>query len=264
MPRNPDDPSLLGWLAYRFFYTPRDQWRRHNLDFLLYLLLRRVRGGPFAGLRYVGDSPNPQIAPFLLGLNEMEIWPFVERLIASDSDGFVDIGAAEGYYVAGMARFSRIPRVIAYEGDRLGRILTRFMARKNGVADRVDVRGLCTPELLTEALAPFARPSLLMDVEGYEETLADPAAVPPLVRTTMIIELHEHARPMADLLRPRFAATHAIEEIWTRPRTVADLPKSLWPATLFFSRERLLELGTEHRGGPMRWWLLTPKHRASA
>jgi hypothetical protein len=31
------------------------------------------------------------------------------------------------------------------------------------------------------------------------------------------------------------------------------------PATTFFSRERLLELGTERRGRPMRWWLLTPK-----
>ncbi len=58
---------------------------------------------------------------------------------------------------------------------------------------------------------------------------------------------------MADLLRPRFAATHDIEEIWTCPRTPDDLPKKLWPATLFFSRERLLELGTEHRDGPMRW-----------
>lgn len=264
MPRHPDDPSLPGWLAFRFVHTPRNQLRRRNRDFLLYLLLRHVRGGPFTGLRYVGDSPNPQIAPFLLGLNEMEIWPFVERLCQGGHDVFVDIGAAEGYYVAGMARFSRIPKIISYEGDRFGRILTRFMARKNGVADRVDVRGLCSPERLTAALGPFARPALLMDVEGYEEILADPVANPHLARTTMIIELHEHGKPMADILRPRFATTHGIEEIWTRPRTLSDLPRMLWPASLFFSRERLLELGTEHRTGPMRWWLLTPKRHAPA
>lgn len=264
MSRNPDDPSLPGWLVFRFVHTPYNQLRRRNRDFLLYLLLRHVRGGPFAGLRYVGDSPNPQIAPFLLGLNEMEIWPFVDRLRESEHDAFIDIGAAEGYYVAGMARFSRIPKIISYEGDRFGRILTRFMARKNGVADRVDVRGLCSPELLQAALAPFARPSLLMDVEGYEEVLADPVAIPHLRRTTLLIELHEHEKPMADILRPRFAATHAIEEIWTRPRTIEDLPKSLWPASWFFSRQRLLELGTEHRAAPMRWWLLTPQPALSA
>jgi hypothetical protein len=262
MPRNPDDPSRAGWFLYRFFHGPRGQLRRRNPDFLLYLLLRRVRGGPFAGLRYVGESPNPQIAPFLLGLNEMEIWPFVRRLLAPGFDVFVNVGAAEGYYAVGFARFGAVPRVIAYEGDQLGRILTRFMARKNGVNDRLDVRGSCNPELLSEAISPFARPALLIDVEGYEEELADPAKVPGLRRATMIIELHEHRRPMADILQPRFAATHEIEEVWTRPRAPADLPKNLWPATMFFPHDRLLELGTEHRSGPMRWWLLTPKSAA--
>jgi len=263
MPRNPDDPSLAGWLAYRFVHTPWNQLRRRNSEFLLYLLLRTVRGGPFTGLRYVGTSPNPQIAPFLLGLNELEIWPFVTRLIAGGHDGFINVGAAEGYYAAGMARFSPIPKVVCFEGDRLGRILTRFMARKNGVADRVEVRGLCSPETLRDALAPFDRPALLMDVEGYEEVLADPVAIPALARTTLIIELHEHTRAMAELLRPRFAATHTLEEIWTRPRTSDDLPDSLFPASWFFSRGRLLALGSEHRGGPMRWWLLTPRSPAS-
>jgi hypothetical protein len=255
----PDEPSRPGWLLFRFIHYPLLQLRSRNPDFWLYLLLRRVRGGPFAGLRYVGQSPSPQIGPFLLGMGEMEIWPFVRRVLAAEFDAFVNIGAAEGYYAVGMARFSRVPRVISYEGSRLGRILTRFMARKNGVADRIDVRGFCDPARLADALAPIARPALLIDVEGYEEELADPARVPALRRATMIIELHEHRKPMADILRPRFAATHAIEEIWTRPRTLDDLPRNLWPATMFFSRARLLELGTEPRQGPMRWWLLTPK-----
>jgi hypothetical protein len=263
MKRFPDDPSLPGWLLYRFVHYPLAQLRTRNPDFWLFLLLRRVHGGPFAGLRYVGESPSPQVGPFLLGLSEMEIWPFIRRLLSGEFDTFINVGAAEGYYAVGMARFGRIPRVISYEGDRLGRVLTRFMARKNGVAARLDVRGLCNPELLGDTLAPIARPALLIDVEGYEEELADPARVPALRRATMIIELHEQARPMADILRPRFAATHEIEEIWTRPRTLADLPQNLWPATMFFSRTRLLELGTERRDMPMRWWLLTPKKTAT-
>ncbi len=256
-----ENPSWAGWLLYRYYHYPLKQLRARNPDFWLYLLLRRVRGGPFAGLRYVGESPSPQIGPFLLGLNEIEIWPFVRRLLAADSDAFVNVGAAEGYYAVGMARFGRFPRVISYEGSRLGRVLTRFMARKNGVADRVDVRGQCDPELLALVLEPFAHPALLIDVEGYEELLADPDRVPALRRATMIIELHEQQRPMADLLRPRFADTHEIEEVWTRARTLADLPVDLRPASLFYRRTRLLELGTEPRQGPMRWWLLTPKER---
>ncbi|HWA85395.1 MAG TPA: hypothetical protein VG710_04170 [Opitutus sp.] len=258
-----EDPSPLGWLAYRFVHYPRRQIATGNPDFWLYLLLRTVRGGPFTGMRYVGESCNPRIGPFLLGVNEREIWPFVRRLLAGDHDLFVNVGAAEGYYAVGMARFGKCPRTVSYEGNRLGRVLTRFMARRNGVAERVDVRGSCDPAQLVEVLAPSARPALLIDVEGYEEVLADPASNPHLRRATMIIELHEHARPMAEILRGRFSATHTIEEIWTQPLTVDDLPKHLWPATLFYSHPRLLELAGEDRGRPMRWWLLTPRSTAA-
>ena len=259
-PRDPDEPSPAGWLTYRFLHYPRRQLRTGNPDFWLYLLLRHVRGGPFKGMRYVGDSPSPQIGPPLLGLMEMEIWTFVQRLMEGNFDLFVNVGAAEGYYAVGMARFSRVPRVISYEGAPLGRVLTHFMARKNGVAGRIDVRGSCTPELLTEDVAASVRPALLIDVEGYEEQLVDPKLNPHLRRSTLIVELHEHEKPMAEILRPRFAATHSIEEVWTRPRTVADLPADLWPATWFFSAERLLQLGDEKRGRPMRWWMLTPRN----
>lgn len=260
MPRNPDDPSRLGWLLYRFFHAPLNALRQRNGDFLLYLLAgRRVRSGPFAGLRYVGSSPNPHIGSALLGTLELEIRPMLDRLLAQEHDVFVNIGAAEGYYAVGFAKFGRAPRVIAYEGDRFGRILTRFMARRNGVADRLDMRGYCDPAGLAGALAPFARPALLVDIEGFEAAVLDPAVNPHLARSTMIVELHEHELPMAELLRPRFAATHAVEETWSRPRTSADLPPRLGLAGIFFSPERLLAFTDERRGRAMRWWLLTPR-----
>ncbi len=259
MPRDPNTPSLPGWLLYRFVHTPRNALRTRNADFLLYLLAgRRVLGGPFRGLRYVGTSPNTHIGDALLGTLELEIRPFLTRLLTGSFDAFVNVGAAEGYYAVGMARFSRTRRVIAFEGERLGRNLVRFMARRNGVASRVDVRGFCTPGLLAETLAPFRAPALLVDIEGGEEQVLDPAINPHLLRATMIVELHEMNRPMADLLRPRFAGTHHIEEVWSRPRTAADLPDRLGPAGWVFSRERLVQFTDERRGRPMRWWLLTP------
>ncbi len=264
MARNPDDPSFLGSLLYRFYHAPLGAWRTRNPDFLLFLLLgRRVCDGPFAGMRYVGTSPSPHISAALLGTTELEIRPFVARLLAQEFDVFVNVGAAEGYYANGFARFGRVPRVIAYEGNRLGRVLTRFMARRNGVAAKLDMRGLCDPAALREVMAAFARPLLLVDVEGYEAQLLDPALNPHLSRATMIVELHEHEVPMADLLRPRFAGTHVIEEIWSRPRTLADLPTRTRLAGWYFSRERLLAMADEGRGGPMRWWLLTPRQNAS-
>jgi hypothetical protein len=260
MPRNPDDPSPLGWLAYRFFHAPRTAWRKRQPDFLLYLLVgRRVCSGPFAGLRYVGSSPNEHIGDALLGTLEKEIHPFVQRLLREEFDVFVNIGAAEGYYAIGFAVFGRVPRVIAYEGDRFGRVLTRFMARRNGVAEKLEMRGYCEAADLVDTLAPFRRPALLVDIEGFEAKVLDPAINPHLARATMIVELHEMQLPMADLLRPRFAATHTIEEVWGQPRTAADLPAHMGAARLWFSRERLVKCMDERRGQAMRWWLLTPR-----
>ena len=105
MSRNPDDPSLPGWLLYRLFHVPLAALRERKADFALYLLNgRRVSSGPFAGLRYVGTSPNPHIGPALLGTYELEIHPFLRRLLTGDFDVFVDIGSAEGYFAAGFAR----------------------------------------------------------------------------------------------------------------------------------------------------------------
>jgi hypothetical protein len=241
-------------------HVPRQAWATRNADFLLYLLLgKRVRGGPFAGMRYVGSSPNSHIADALLGTLEKEIHPFVQRLLAGSFDAFVNIGAAEGYYAVGIARFSAIPRVIAFEGDRFGRILIRFMARRNRVSHKLDVRGYCEPAALTQALAGYQRPALLVDIEGYEKEVLQPTINPHLRRSTLIVELHEAEAPMADILRKRFESTHQIEETWSRPRTASDLPSRMGPAPWAFSRERLVRFMDERRGRAMRWWMLTPK-----
>jgi len=111
---------------------------------------------------------------------------------------------------------------------------------------------------LARTLEPFLRPAVLIDIEGYEAAVLDPGLNPHLARTTMLVELHEHEQPMAELLRTRFAGTHSIEEVWTRPRTPEDLPSHPGLARWFFSRDRLLEFADETRGREMRWWLLTP------
>jgi hypothetical protein len=258
--RDPDDPSPLGWLLYRYFHAPRGALLTRNPDFLLYLLLgRRVRGGPFAGLRYVGSSPNSHIGDALLGTLEKEIHPFLQRLLSQPFDVFINIGAAEGYYAAGVARFSTIPRVIAFESDRFGRVLIRFMARRNHVGHKLDVRGHCEASQLAETMAPFRRPFLLVDIEGFEETVLDPSGNPHLGRATLIVELHESEIQMAEILRLRFEPTHDIHEVWSRPRTSDDLPARMGIASWVFSRKQLLQFTDERRGREMRWWLLTPK-----
>jgi hypothetical protein len=258
--KNPDDPSPLGWLTYRFVHAPLGALKTRNADFLLYLLLgRRVCGGPFAGLRYVGSSPNSHIGDALLGTLEKEVQPFLQSMLARTFDVFINVGGAEGYYAVGVARFSAVPRVIAFESDRFGRVLIRYMARRNRVADKLDVRGHCDPSALAAAMAPYSQPALLVDIEGFEKDVLDPTINPHLKRSTIIVELHETDAPMAEILRPRFASTHHIEEVWSQPRTLADLPNIPALAGLAFSRDRLVRFMDERRGRAMRWWLLSPR-----
>lgn len=263
--RNPDDPSALGWLAYRYFHAPIGALRQRNADFLLFLLLGgKVRSGPFEGMRYVGSSPNGHFGKELLGTMELEIIPFVRRLLVGDHDVFINIGAAEGYYAVGFALRSAIPKVIAYEGNRFGRILVRHMARRNGVAAKIETLGYCEADELARVMSPYQRPALLVDIEGYEAKVLDPAVNPHLARATLLVELHEWDAPVADILRARFEATHSIEEIWDRPRGAADIPAVPFWVRWVFPLARLLQFADERRGRPMRWWLLNPKPRPSA
>src|SRR5215472_6791835 len=185
----------------------------------------RVMSGPFAGMRYLEESFASAWSPKLLGTYEMELAPIIEAAIARRPQCIIDIGAAEGYYAVGLAW--RVPeaRVRAFEVSEVGRKLLTDLARKNGVADRCDVQGYCTLELLGDVLQAGAYTLLICDVEGAEFAILDPSALPELARADVLVELHPwgHERS-TERMRELFQNTHEIEEIGTRLRLPADLP----------------------------------------
>jgi hypothetical protein len=185
----------------------------------------RVMSGPFAGMRYLGEAFASAWAPKLLGTYEMELAPIIEAAIARQPQRIIDIGAAEGYYAVGLAW--RIPeaRVRAFEAGEIGRKLLIVLARENGVADRCEVQGYCTLELLGDVLQDGALTLLICDVEGAEFAILDPSALPGLARADLLVELHPwgHERS-TERMRELFENTHEIEEIRTRPRSPDDRP----------------------------------------
>ena len=217
----------------------------------------RVQGGPFRGLHYVDDSICSALAPKILGTYERELAPWIEAMLREPFDLVINVGAAEGYYAVGFAQRGGVS-VVAFEAEAAGRELIARLAARNGVAGRVEVAGACAPANLRHHLAGAARPLVIVDVEGYEATLLEPAAVPDLRRATILVELHEDARPMAELLGARFRASHDIAEEQARPRVWADLPRSARVLGLA-ARARFLAAMDEHRPAGMRWWLLRPR-----
>ena len=232
-----------------------------QLRFLFHRLFGwRVLAGPFAGMAYVGDFTGSILPPKLLGCYERELHDSVRRLLALHPAVIVNVGAGEGYYAVGLARLLPRTKVWAFEAEALGRTLIAQVARQNDVADRLTIGGLCTLSDLSAALDNHDSPWLIIDVEGAEDHLLDPVKAPALLRTTILVEVHDFVdSSLGDRLRERFARSHACEELWTQARTTRDLPWWLRAVVLTPWRDRVLRAMDEQRPGPMRWFVLTPR-----
>jgi hypothetical protein len=121
------------------------------------------------------------------------------------------------------------------------------MAAANGVA--VTVGGEATAAALNRILEPNSL--LIVDIEGAEIELLDPASTPALRHADILVELHDFLRPGAEatiLARFRDRTPHFIEQ---QPRDPSAYPAlaSLDPADQLWALD-------EFRPRGQRWlWL---------
>lgn len=220
----------------------------------------RVMQGPFAGMRYLESWHSGNASQRLLGTYEKELAPIIETIAACSYDTVIDIGAADGYYVTGLAMRLPQARVVAFELDERMHPILRQQAEVNQVGARVEVHGICAEESLRKALEHAGATLIICDVEGAEYHLLKPSQVPALAQADILVEVHStYPGPdgdvpcpeMAQVLESRFTATHQIERIASRPRTLADLPASVQLAP-----ELALPVMDEFRGSEMSWlWM---------
>ena len=210
-------------------------------------------------MRHIGTAEGSVYLPKMLGIYERELTPKVEAICAQKPGLIVDVGAAEGYYAVGLAMRNPQAQVIAFEMEERGRLLLAEMARLNEVASRVEVRGKCEPHDLQAALAGVGHPVVVCDVEGYEERLLDPVAVPELRGASILVELHDFIVPdIAQKLETRFAPTHDVQLILEEPRSPADFPWCTLVTRLlprFFLQRAVSEL----RPCLMSWLWMVPR-----
>ncbi len=222
----------------------------------------RVLAGPFAGVRYP-PSFVPRLlfqGPYQVGSFELELHPVIERIVAEEPEFVVNVGGAEGYYGVGLATRLARTEVIAYELDPALRQAAARLAALNGVAERVELRGLCTADELA-GLEPRlgGRPVwVIMDCEGAEATLADPEAVPWLASASLLIELHPRVdEEIAAKLERRLAPTHELELIASETRRASRFDAELQPIRGLRRIDREL-LVAEFRDGSQDWLVATP------
>jgi len=213
----------------------------------------RILGGPFAGMEYVSQATEGALVPRLLGTYESELHPHLQALLASGVDCVIDVGCAEGYYAVGLARLAPEVTVYAYDIDENARRACAELAARNGVSDRVVIGG----EFAPDGFEAFAgrRPLVMVDAEGAEVDILQPALSPSLAGMNIIVETHDLYRPnaMATLVE-RFRPTHDIVRVDTGPKTT---PLPAWLNQLGHL-DQLLAVW-EWRVLPTPWLVMTPK-----
>lgn len=107
----------------------------------------------------------------LLGIYEQEVVNLITQLGGLNKT-FVDVGAAEGYFAAGVLVNNHFGRAICFEAEEKSRHALGKTLRLNGVANRATIHGTAGSDfvrIVGEDLSfDFGNSVFLMDIEGGE------------------------------------------------------------------------------------------------
>lgn len=212
-----------------------------------------LASGPFAGMKYFGESSGSNLAPKIFGTYENQLNKKLGYICDRKFTRLINIGCGEGYFAVGLALRMPEAQVWAFDSNPKAQGLTQKLATLNHVGDRVFVKGLCEFSELRSLLSLPA--CLFMDCEGCESVLLDIDEVPELARTTILVELHDFIIANIEKeLRRRFSKTHTVEVItqqlcWPENNGVKKL-----------SELSVLSLIHESRPRQMSWMYLEPHH----
>jgi len=126
----------------------------------------KIAAGLFKGLHYLPFALHSLLLPKLLGTYEAELAPLLQYLLPQ-LDFFIDVGCAEGYYVAGMAFLRHQLRCIGVDIDPRAKLLLEQLVRSNALEDTVAFASTLRPALLNCA----GRGLVLVDVDGAEHQI---------------------------------------------------------------------------------------------
>lgn len=222
----------------------------------------QVQSGPFRGMRILQASSwgDGDLCPKILGTYESELHPCLKFWAKAQPDMVINIGCAEGYYAVGLARLFRGAIIRAFDISQAARDLCQQNAALNRVQDRIVIGGLCSPEILDDALGDSVHPAVVCDCEGGELDLLDPLHAPNLLRSTILVECHDFVnRCITETLAGRFKESHVIDVIPEGPRDPNRFP----PLRRMRSLDRWLAI-CEFRPEFMKWLFMRPRGAANS
>lgn len=211
--------------------------------------VRHILSGPFTGTRYTHTSYGSAYYPKIFGTYEKELfnlWTFENLKIFQT---IVDIGCAEGYYLAGIShilsqRKDVRPKLIGYDINA---------SALEEAARLLDLNKVYYYQLKTSGyerdLAIIKQPSLLIcDTEGNEREILNPNEIKSLLRMHILVEVHDepNSNDTFDLLKKRFSSSHHITLYVFQDRSIHDFPRLKWPRISDNLKMKLIHEGRKY------------------
>jgi hypothetical protein len=221
----------------------------------------QVRYGAFKGLKMPISLvwAKNDLASILIGFYEQQVIEWISNKGIRFLQ-FIDIGSADGFYLAGILKAELAESAIGFESSILGRASSQRLLELNDLQKKSNVMGVAESnfmEFVSKSVDENKnRWSLLIcDIEGGEIDLFNPSNVKLLNRYFLVVELHEWTYKSGDLenFLSIFSSSHSLDFIGTAPRN----PSSVVEIQKLSDDERW-NLCSEGRRHEMRWLVGTP------
>ncbi|MBF0123738.1 MAG: hypothetical protein HQL60_00215 [Magnetococcales bacterium] len=187
-----------------------------------------VQTGVFKGLKFHKGFFHGKLQ-MLFGTYESQLTQWMHDVVKRAYSTIINVGCGEGLYAVGLAKTIPNSRVFAFDTHEGARANCQWLSDTNGTTDRVTVLGECSPQQLEELLSKQDADALvLIDCEGCEYELLDPALVPSLANCDILVECHDSSfqppKPIAKTLEERFFSTHSVIRTDSGPRDPCMVP----------------------------------------
>lgn len=195
----------------------------------------------------------------LIGTWELELFPVLNEIFKKKFSSIFVIGAAEGYYAVGFSRHLPETNIFAFEKQCDYREKLERLKISNS-SQNIHVEGNCDSKILKSHLQLGGdNPFIFCDIEGGEIQLLNLKLIPELVKTELLVEVHEmYVENCQQKLLDEFKNTHNFTIIYGKERQLNDLPESCRILSYFASKETVINLMNEGRPYPMNWIWLQP------
>jgi hypothetical protein len=185
-----------------------------------------VQYGHFKGLLLRPDFKwgKYDLASMILGLYESQVVSELMKLSA-EKETLIDIGSADGFYAAGLLKFSSIKNAFLFEMDKESQASTEKTILLNNIGKDFTIFGkanLNSIEVLLGKNVDFNKSLILCDIEGAELELFTGLDPQIFAQATLMIETHikEYGHFGLDKLYGYFQETHNLTWLTAGPRNL--------------------------------------------